>query len=222
MRPSGHGKRVSTLRYLRGNTHLTTDHPWKKEKSFKQETSLKIPSKTRSLITLILNLPSLHHLTSKRDFCSFFLCFGLFVYFRPNKSSEVERYVGQCNKEAARVKWGRTLRRIRADPIKVSGLLEKGQNVTPSPSRDLKTGRGYSNAVNKSDVPYNIASFFCGLLGQKLADVQHKVHGLWGQNRPVKLNQFMADQHLEDEIFFVIFLPHQSLFSSSDIFKGRD
>lgn len=36
------------------------------------------------------------------------------------------------------------------------------------------------------------------------------------------LNQFITDQHLEDEILFVIFLPHQSLFSSSDIFKGRD
>jgi len=33
---------------------------------------------------------------------------ALFVYLRPKKSNEVERYyVGQCNKDAAGVKWAR-------------------------------------------------------------------------------------------------------------------
>lgn len=77
----------------------------------------------------------------------------------------------------------KTLRRIRADPIKVFGLLEKGQNVTPSPSTDLKTRPGYSNVVQTNQMCRATQLYFLGTEAAPI--IQHKVHSLKGQTRHI-------------------------------------
>lgn len=106
-----------------------------KEKSFMKETSPK-----NTAVNHFAPRNSLVYTTWLAKGILFCLC----VYFRPKKGQVERYYVGQPCEMRQKCK---TLRRIRADPIKVFGLLEKGPNVTPSPSTDLKTGWGYSNDV---------------------------------------------------------------------------
>lgn len=74
----------------------------------------------------------------------------------------------------------KTLRWIRADPIKVFGLLKKGQNVTPTPSTDLKTGQGYSNDLVQTNQMRCATqlNFLVDFWDRSCSDVQHKVHSV--------------------------------------------
>lgn len=106
-----------------------------KEKSFIKETSLK-----NTVVNHSAPRNSLVYTTWIARGIFFCLC----VYFRPKKVKWRDTMWASRSEMRQKCK---TLRWIRPDPIKVFGLLEKGQNVTPSPSADLKTGWGYSNDV---------------------------------------------------------------------------